>query len=125
MIGIPNAEFTGLADLICIGFFSTCWLLLHIIFVILCSRRSRNPRVHDESLRDPKNKLCDNTVVPPLRIENAVTRKARNMRSNIARSVATVRKRRTASSEKRMAVDMSHYSRPVPNATNESDAHSA
>ena len=66
--GLP---FTGVDDLMCIGLFAIAWLLLQIGYGALAWMRMRSPRVFDENLKDPKNLLCDNTVIPELRVKTA------------------------------------------------------
>ena len=66
--GLP---FTGVDDLVCIGLFAITWLLLQLGHGALAWIRMRSPRVFDENLKDPKNQLCDNTVIPELRVKSS------------------------------------------------------
>jgi len=74
-VGLPQSDFTGIADLVCTCLFAAWWVVMHVWFAILAKRRLVSPRIFDESLRDPDNKLCDNTVIPPLRASGTITRR--------------------------------------------------
>ena len=74
VIGIPFAGFTGVDDLVCMAVLGGGWLLLQLVMGTVAYVRKRNPRVFDANLLDPLNRLCDNTVIPELRVKGTVRR---------------------------------------------------
>ena len=71
-VGLPTEEYTGLADLVCTATFTSLWIWLQTRMLVLGYIRSREPRIHDANLADPKNILCDNSTVPPLRVSKTL-----------------------------------------------------
>ena len=64
IVGVPNLEYTGTVDLVCVGVFAVVWVGLQISFLVLGCMRSRSPRIFDDNLQDPKNQLCDKVRSP-------------------------------------------------------------
>lgn len=86
VVGHPRRGFTGIADLVCICVFAIWWIAMHGYYIVLARRRLKHPRIFDENLKDPKNMLCDNTVIPPLRASGRVTLLSRTITTNLCRA---------------------------------------